>query len=76
MSPTPPPSPSYLDTLSRVRRKGVTRWKNQAGDRLYEWDWTHGHIEGYDKRGYHVGVFDAVTGVRIGKAVKGRRIDV
>jgi hypothetical protein len=74
--PIPPSRPCYLDTLTRVKRKGVSRWKNAAGDRYFEWDWTHGHIEGYDKRGYHVGVFDAVSGIRIAKAVKGRRIDV
>lgn len=36
----------------------------------------HGEIEGYNKRGRHVGVFHAVTGALIKPAVRGRRIDV
>lgn len=76
MPPIPRSRPDFLDTQQRVPRKGVVRWRNAHGSRLWEWDWTHGHIEGYDARGNHVGVFDAHTGVRIAPAVAGRKIDV
>ncbi|WP_101706345.1 colicin E3/pyocin S6 family cytotoxin [Corynebacterium fournieri] len=43
---------------------------------LVEYDPLHGHVEGNNLRGRHIGVFDAVTAGRIGDAVRGRRIDV
>lgn len=55
---------------------GRKRRRNQRGDRYYEWDSLHGHIEAYTRRGHHVGVLDAVSGELIGDAVPGRRIDV
>ena len=38
-----------------------TRWKDDEG-RIFEWDYRHGSVEQYDKRGRHVGEFDANTG--------------
>ena len=76
MPPVPRPGNGFLETQIRLTRKGRARWQNEDGSRLWEWDALHGHIEGYNKRGLHIGVFDAVTGERIGPAVKGRRIDV
>ena len=77
MSGIPIPRPSYLDTLESCgARNGHKRWRNARGDRYYEWDALHGHIEVYNKRGRHLGVLDAKTGVRIADEVKGRRIDV
>ena len=55
---------------------GARRWRSPDGDRLYEWDDLHEHVEGYNTRGVHVGVFDAVTGIKISDPVKGRKIDV
>lgn len=74
--PVPRPTDGFLDTQVRLRRRGAARWSNRSGERLYEWDSLHGHVEGYDKRGWHIGVFDGTTGRMIGPAVKGRRIDV
>jgi hypothetical protein len=74
--PYPRPPGGFLDTQERVRRSHGQRWKNPRGDRLWEWDPQHGHVEGYDRRGNHVGVFDAMTGERIAPAKKGRDIDV
>jgi hypothetical protein len=68
--------PDFLDSCIRVRRVGVNRWRNEGGDRFYEYDRLHGHVEVYNKRGYHLGVLDAQTGRRIGDPVPGRRIDV
>ncbi|TCC64756.1 hypothetical protein E0H73_10380 [Kribbella pittospori] len=76
MSPIPRPTPCFLDTQIKLVRRGGLRWASADGSRLWEWDSLHGHIEGYNKRGRHVGVFEARTGQRIGPAVPGRRIDV
>jgi hypothetical protein len=76
MTSIPRPNPCFLDTQIKLRRSGGARWSSPDGSRLWEWDSLHGHIEGYNKRGRHVGVFDAVTGQRVGLPVPGRRIDV
>ncbi|MGV0432855.1 colicin E3/pyocin S6 family cytotoxin [uncultured Corynebacterium sp.] len=52
-------------------RRGLLRWCLIPGQGLL-----HGHIEGYNLQGKHVGVFDVISGELIGPAVKGRRIDV
>lgn len=71
------PNPCFLDTqISCGAPGGRKRWRNAAGDRLYEWDSLHGHIEVYTRQGRHLGVLDAVTGAMVGQPVKGRRIDV
>jgi Cytotoxic len=76
VSPVYRDPPDFLSDMEVLRRRGTKRWRSPGGDRLYEWDFTHGHIEVYDKNGRHVGVADAMTGLMISKAVKGRRIDV
>ena len=76
MPPVPRPENDFLETQIRIRGRGRARWRNADGSRLWEWDPLHGHVEGYNRLGHHVGVFDAMTGERIGEAVKGRRIDV
>jgi hypothetical protein len=71
------PATSFLHSLEYLGFKhGARRWRGEGGDRVYEWDDHHGHVEGYTKRGRHVGVFDAITGVKVGEPVKGRKIDV
>jgi len=40
------------------------------------WDGLHGEVEVYNARGKHVGVKNAVTGVWLKDAIRGRRIDV
>lgn len=76
MAPVPIPRDGFLATQQRLTGRVPARWRSADGERLWEWDSLHGHIEGYNRRGRHVGVFDAVTGQRIAEAVKGRRIDV
>lgn len=76
MAPVPIPQGGFLATQERLPRRVPPRWRSSDGDRLWEWDSLHGHIEGYNRRGRHIGVFDPRTGERIGEAVKGRRIDV
>jgi hypothetical protein len=57
-------------------RKGEKRWRSKDGTKLYTWDWTHGDIEVFSKRGRHLGSLDAITGELIKDAVPGRKIDV
>jgi hypothetical protein len=44
--------------------------------RLYTWDYTHGEIEVFNKRGRHLGSLDATSGELIKGPVPGRTIDV
>jgi RHS repeat-associated protein len=37
------------------------RWKDSDGN-IYEWDYQHGTVEKYNRRGRHQGEFDAATG--------------
>ncbi|MBB5154118.1 hypothetical protein BJ970_001652 [Saccharopolyspora phatthalungensis] len=77
MAGVPRPQPCFLDTQhSCGATNGRKRWRNGRGDRYYEWDALHGHIEVYNKRGKHLGVLDAVSGEMISGPVRGRKIDV
>ena len=62
-----------LEGLERVR---TNRWISDDRKRLYEWDNLHGHIEVYNERGYHLGIAEPIKGELIGKAIKGRKIDI
>jgi hypothetical protein len=57
-------------------RYGAKRWRHRTESLLYTWDALHGHIEAFNRRGRHVAVLHAISGVKIGTAVPGRRIDV
>lgn len=39
------------------------RWKDRSGT-IYEWDYQHGRVELYTRRGRHIGEFDPYTGAR------------
>jgi Cytotoxic len=66
---------NYLDNAQALGAvHGIKRWRAQ-GDRIYTWDFTHGEIEVFNKRGLHIGVINC-DGDMIKDAVKGRRIDV
>lgn len=75
VSPVGRRNDDWLSTQQKVTRGGRSRWRNEDGTRYYEWDYTHGHIEAYDRNGFHVGVLDA-AGEAIDGPKKGRRIDV
>ena len=77
MSPIPIPVPSFLDTCDYLGVfSGQRRWRSSDGKRLYTWDFLHGEIEVFNKRGQHLGALDAVTGILKKYPVSGRRIDV
>ncbi len=69
----------WVDGLPRVRSKGGRpRWKSGKGNktRIWEWDPSHGgEVEGYDRNGNHVGVYDPETGEKIKDPVPGRTIE-
>ena len=70
------PQPCFLDGMERLVRSDGQRWRSLDRKRLYEWDSSHGEIEVFDRRGYHLGALHAVTGELIKGPRKGRRIDV
>lgn len=53
-------------------RKGI----KTDGERLYEWDYTHGDVEVYNYRGQHLGSADPETGQMTKPPVPGRTIDL
>lgn len=57
-------------------RDGYKVWRSRSEDRYYTWDSLHGEVEAYDKRGRHVAVLHAISGVRTGTAKPGRKINV
>ena len=50
------------------------RWKDDDGT-IYEWDYAHGTIEKYDRRGHHQGEFDPNNGNRLKPASPSRRVE-
>ena len=44
------------------------RWKSPSG-MINEWDYRHGRVEVYDRRGRHLGEFDPDTGERTKPAI-------
>ena len=73
----PIPIPSFLDQCELLGAfGGERRWRSADGKRLYTWDFLHGEIEVFNKRGRHLGAADAVTGVLIKPARRERHIDV
>lgn len=77
MGGIPRPRPCYLDLCEPIGSyNGEKRWRSRDGNRIYTWDSLHGEIEVYNKRGFHLGALDAISGKFIKGAVKGRKIDV
>ena len=60
---------------TRVKGGGLRkRWKLGDG-RILEWDYQHGALETYDKRGRHLGEYDPDTGAQTKPANPKRRIE-
>jgi hypothetical protein len=67
------PAPLRLPAFPQAQRaRGKTimpggglrqRWKSPSGA-IDEWDYQHGRLKPYDRRGRHVGEFDPNTGAR------------
>ncbi len=43
--------------------------------RIFEWDYQHGAVEAYDRRGRHLGEFDAETGEMRRAPITGRTVE-
>ncbi|MBC3365986.1 S-type pyocin domain-containing protein [Pseudomonas sp. SWRI154] len=72
-----PAFPSAKWTPSKTRMKGGglrPRWKDKEKF-IYEWDFQHGAVEKYNKRGKHLGEFDYVTGAQTKPANTSRWIE-
>jgi hypothetical protein len=69
IQPVDGPLPGFSATR-RVRprsdRSGRyrARWRDDEG-RSYEWDYRHGSVEMYSRRGEHLGEFDPIIGRRL-----------
>ncbi len=61
------PAPRRLKAFpnaERVRPKTARhRWFDEQGGYIYEWDYQHGRVERYNRRGRHLGEFDPETGI-------------
>lgn len=69
----PKPKPCFMDQFEFY--KVIDGRKVYRGNRrYYSWDERHGEIEVFDKRGWHLGALDAVTGEFIKEADNSRRL--
>jgi RHS repeat-associated protein len=77
------PPPRGLDAFPDARRVppktgfpgGLrARWKDSDG-KIYEWDYQHGRVERYDRRGRHEGDFDPESGKATGPPDSTRRVE-
>ncbi|MEB0205136.1 colicin E3/pyocin S6 family cytotoxin [Pseudomonas sp. CCC3.1] len=73
--------PGFSDAISATKKTSVKgggklrhRWKTSKGF-ILEWDYQHGAIEMYDKRGKHLGEFNHVTGEQNKPSDPARRIE-
>jgi hypothetical protein len=75
---TLPAFPEAVQTQGKTRVQGGgtvrPRWKDISGH-IYEWDFRHGTVEKYNKRGVHLGEFDPETGMQTKKADPSRRVE-
>lgn len=76
--PAPNALPAFPDAY-KVKGKtpmpGGARRRWQDDRCIYEWDYLHGAVERYSRRGEHLGEFDAATGEMLKGPVPGRRIE-
>lgn len=72
-----PPIPSFLTEQQKLRVEGGRQiWVNADRTRYFTWDYTHGEIECFNKKGRHLGAMHALTGAFMKPAVPGRKINV
>jgi len=76
----PPDVPPGFPLAERARAKtrfvgGLRkRWVNPDGT-ILEWDYQHGRVEKYTRRGQHLGEFDAQTGTQTASADQARTVE-
>jgi hypothetical protein len=72
-----PAFPKAVRSRPKTPRPGGglrVRWKDSDGQ-ILEWDYQHGAVELYDKRGNHRGEFDPDTGAQLSPADPSRKIE-
>ncbi|MDP9785617.1 colicin E3/pyocin S6 family cytotoxin [Pseudomonas fluorescens] len=58
------PDAKWAPPKTRMKGGGLRpRWKDNE-KLIYEWDFQHGAVEKYNKRGKHLGEFDPITGAQ------------
>jgi hypothetical protein len=77
----PPAIPEAFPELTPAKAKTPRpggklreRWKDADGN-IYEWDYQHGRLEKYDRRGNHQGEFDPKTGKQTKPRDRTRRVE-
>lgn len=69
------PDAKWAPPKTRMKGGGLRpRWKDSSGT-IYEWDFQHGAIEKYNKRGKHLGEFNHNSGIQTKPANPTRRIE-
>jgi len=65
-----------VDTSEQTAFSGGLRrrWRDPDGA-IYEWDYQHGTVEVYDRRGFHRGEFNPSTGERLGSPIPRRTVE-
>jgi hypothetical protein len=76
----PPPAslhafPHAKATKPKGQGKLRRRWVDAENGWILEWDYQHGTVEKYDRRGKHLGEFDPGTGTQTKPANPSRKID-
>lgn len=66
--------PGFPDARRVPFKNQRIRWKT-PDSKILEWDYQHGEVEVYDKRGKHEGTADPNTGEMIKDPVPGRTTD-
>jgi hypothetical protein len=69
------PGATPTDRKTPRQGGGGKRHRWNWGKFILEWDYQHGTIELYDKRGHHLGEFNYETRKQLKPAKKGRRIE-
>jgi hypothetical protein len=72
--PAPENLPGFPDARRAEPKNRRRRWIDGSG-RLFEWDYQHGTVEMYDRRGRHLGEFDPRTAERLKGADRRRRTE-
>jgi len=74
------PAPRRLRAFpnaERVKPKSARhRWSEEETGYIYEWDYQHGRVERYDRRGHHLGEFDPDTGTMTKPANRQQTIEI